>query len=179
MKRYIAIDLIEMHKNNLTMQEWVLLENILFLSNNDIGFCFTSKENLRQIIGVSNGQIYKIIDSLLEKKYITKHPINGYLKITQKWVNISSGDTLQKMESTSPKNGDSTIKYEYKRGVPSEEQVLEVGKQLKINKDTCIKFYLYYESKKWKGVLDFIPLLRKWNMTEKSETPKKKEWAYG
>lgn len=105
MKRYIAIDLLALKENKLTLEEWTLLENIYFMSNNDLGYCYASKETLRDIIQVSNGQIYKIITKLIKDEFLTKNKQTGFLKVTQKWINISSGDTLQKMENDSPKNG--------------------------------------------------------------------------
>ncbi|MCR8709846.1 hypothetical protein [Aliarcobacter butzleri] len=113
MKRYIAIDLLALKKHQLTLEEWTLLENIYFMSNNEFGWCYASKDTLRDIIQVSNGQIYKIIKKLLDNGFLVKNNETGYLKVTQKWITISSGivdtkgcgDPLQKMENISPKNG--------------------------------------------------------------------------
>ncbi|WP_418187309.1 hypothetical protein ACNSOP_09095 [Aliarcobacter lanthieri] len=117
MKRYIAIDLLALKQNKLTLEEWTLLENIYFMSNNEFGWCYASKDTLRDIIQVSNGQIYKIIKKLLDNGFLIKNNETGYLKVTQKWITISSGivdtkgygDTLQKMENMSPKNGIDTL----------------------------------------------------------------------
>ncbi|MFV7791266.1 hypothetical protein ACNO6Z_10495 [Aliarcobacter lanthieri] len=113
MKRYIAIDLLALKQHKLTLEEWTLLENIYFMSNNEFGWCYASKDTLRDIIQVSNGQIYKIIKKLLDNGFLVKNNETGYLKVTQKWITISSGivdtkgcgDPLQKMENISPKNG--------------------------------------------------------------------------
>jgi|GEM_PF-3753537 len=90
MKRYIAIDLLALKHNKLSLEEWTLLENIYFMSNNEFGWCYSSKSKLRDIIQVSNGQIYNIINKLLEKDFLIKNKENGYLKVTQKWIDISS-----------------------------------------------------------------------------------------
>lgn len=109
MKRYIAIDLIALKQHNLTLEDWTLLENIYFMSNNDFGYCYASKNTLREIIQVSNGQIYKIIKKLIDNGFLIKNEETGYLKVTQKWIQISSGEGIQKMENTSPKNGNTPI----------------------------------------------------------------------
>ena len=64
-------------------------------------------------------------------------------------------------------------------GHPTEEQIIATGKQLKIDKNTCIQFYLYYESKKWRGILDYVPLLRKWALNEKPKKEEDKEQVGG
>ena len=64
------------------------------------------------------------------------------------------------------------------RGVPTQEQVLEVGRKLGYDMESCTKFYNYYSSMDWKRgrspIKDFIPLLRNWNMNEKPKPAKKK-----
>ncbi len=60
-------------------------------------------------------------------------------------------------------------------GNPTEKQVIETGAKLNIDKNTCIQFYLFYEAKKWRGILDFVPLLRKWNMNEKPKEEKSEQ----
>ena len=104
-KRYIAIDLLALKNAKLSLEEWTLLENIYFMSNNEFGYCYASKDTLRDIIQVSNGQIYKIIKKLICEQYLIKNKETGYLKTSQKWLNISSGEGIQKMENDSPKNG--------------------------------------------------------------------------
>jgi len=125
MKRYIAIALLALKHNKLSLEEWALLENIYFMSNNEFGWCYATKSKLRDIIAVSNGQIYNIIKKLLEKDFLVKNQETVYLKVTQKCIDISSGNTytkdiknepwieypnfrdpIQKMENTSPKFGD-------------------------------------------------------------------------
>lgn len=129
MKRYIAIDLLALKEHKLTLEEWTLLENIYFMSNNEFGYCYASKETLRDIIQVSNGQIYKIITRLTDNGFLVKNKQTGFIKVTQKWLAISSGDTLQKMENESPKNGKDTLqkmetkKDNIKRDIKKEEKI--------------------------------------------------------
>lgn len=151
MKRYIAIDLLALKENKLSLEEWTLLENIYFMSNNNIGYCFASKETLRDIIQVSNGQIYKIITKLIENGFIVKNKQTGFLKVTQKWIKISSGDTLQKMENMSPKNGKAplqkmetkkdNIKKENKEDFSSSNQAENNSTEKEILPVDIINFY--------------------------------------
>lgn len=167
MKRYIAIDLISLRENNLSLEEWTLLENIYFMSNNEFGWCYASKDTLRDIIQVSNGQIYKIIKRLLENDFLVKNIETGYLKVTQKWINISSGnsntnsniendnlgcgDPLQKMENESPKNGiDPLQKMETK--IDNTKRDIKVDKE-KDKKENSVK--TEYQKK-----LEKYPLLK-------------------
>ncbi len=165
----------EMTKHNLSVNEWILLTNILFQSNNELNSCFTSKEKLGSYIGISRRQIYNIIDELIEKKWLKKLS-NGYLKTTEKWLEIHSVQSVQKLHNDSAEIAHLPIKKEYKRGTPTELQVIETGKQLGYDKEVCVKFYLHYESLGWKGIIDFVPKLRLWNMNEKPK-PKRKTFT--
>ena len=89
MKKNIIIDLEEMKRNNLKVSEWILLECITPQINNESNSCSISKQRLAEHIGVSRRQIYRMIESLIDKKLLIKLP-NGYLKTTQKWIEISS-----------------------------------------------------------------------------------------
>lgn len=153
MKRYIAIDLLALKQHKLSLEEWTLLENIYFMSNNEFGWCYASKNTLREIIQVSNGQIYKIISKLIEKGFLIKNEETGYLKVTLKWIEISSGEGIQKMENTSPKNGDTplqkmeTKKDNIKRDIKKEEKntkkrnLEHTENQNKISINEIIEFY--------------------------------------
>lgn len=139
MKRYVAIDLLAVKKLGLTLESWVLLENIYFMSNNDYKACYASKDTLRDTIGVSNGQIYKIIAKLTEDGYISKTDL-GHLRVTQKWMDISSGKALQKMEN---ERGDTLQKMENSlqkmekhppKNGDKEREIREKEERKKINK---------------------------------------------
>lgn len=145
MKRYISIDMESMRENNLSLEEWVLLENIYFLSNNEYRACYASKESLREYIGVSNGQIYKILKDLEEKGFLVKNSF-GHLQITQKYLNMvcthspKIGDTLQNIQSNPPKNGEDTLqKMETKRD-NTREILREKEKE---SKDSLKKAHLF------------------------------------
>ena len=55
------------------------------------------------------------------------------------------------------------IQYE---GQPTEKQVLAMGLKLGMNPEASLKFYLFYSAKRWKGILDYVPLMRKWQMSD-------------
>lgn len=170
MKRHISIDIKSAIANDITVMEWCLLECIHFSSNNETGYCYASKEQLRNHIGVSNGQIYKMIDNLEKRGLIKKHKDTGHLKTTEKWMQVERGDSLQKMENDSPKNGDEllqkmetlTIKGEIegrdevKKTSKKESSVsIEVVEAEVIKEPTGEKafeeFWEYYPLKKAKG----------------------------
>lgn len=95
-KRYIAIDMQLMRENNLSFEKWALLENIYFQSNNDYHACFASKPSLAEYLLISRRQIFKIIAELESGGLIAKTEL-GHLKVTRKWIDLSS-------ETTSAKN---------------------------------------------------------------------------
>ncbi|MBL3520285.1 hypothetical protein H0A43_07340 [Arcobacter lanthieri] len=178
MKRYIAIDLLALKKHQLTLEEWTLLENIYFMSNNEFGWCYASKDTLRDIIQVSNGQIYKIIKKLLGNEFLVKNNETGYLKVTQKWISISSGiaDTkenekgcgvpLQNLDNTPPKNGIDPLqnldtKIDITKGDIKEEKEKDKKENSNPNSKNDLLDELleedYHYSKEWKTIIyDFI-----------------------
>lgn len=95
-KRYVAIDMQLMRENNLSFEKWALLENIYFQSNNDYHACFASKPTLADYLLVSRRQIFKIIAELESGGLIAKTEL-GHLRVTRKWIDLSS-------ETTSAKN---------------------------------------------------------------------------
>ncbi len=159
MKRYIAVDMVAIKEHGLTVNEWILLENIHFESNNEEGYCFSSKEKLRGYIGVSHGKIYRMIERLLENKWLKKSRHSNGLKCTEKWIEINSGHTLQKLESKNghtlqkmendpPKNGGLSYKYEIKRETPALEEIADYIKEKKLNIEAKT-FYDYFEAGNW------------------------------
>ncbi|HQS66989.1 MAG TPA: helix-turn-helix domain-containing protein [Sulfuricurvum sp.] len=95
MKRYIAIDMFAIRENNLSFEKWALLENIYFLSNNNYHACFASKPTLADYLLISRRQIFKIISELELAGLIEKNEL-GHLRVTQKWVDLSSDTSSAK-----------------------------------------------------------------------------------
>ena len=90
----------------------------------------------------------------------------GYIyRIGNFTVSIHSTEQVKSIELSNNKLINKQVTG--REGHPDEEQVVEAGRELGIDEDVCIQFYLYYSSKGWKGILDFVPLLRKWNMNQK------------
>lgn len=184
MKRYIAIDLLALKQHKLSLEEWTLLENIYFMSNNELGYCYASKETLRDIIQVSNGQIYKIITNLIENGFLIKNKQTGFIKVTQKWLEISSGDTLQKMENESPKNGIDTLqkmetkidnikrdikkeKKYIKKEIPTLEEIENYIQEKKYFSVDAKMFFDYYSCNNWEDVKNWKQKLITWNSKSK------------
>jgi hypothetical protein len=95
MKRYISIDLQAMKENNLSLEEWVLLENIQFLSNNEYHACFASKKTLAEHLCVAERHLFRMISKLVESGFLSKNSF-GHLVATAKWLRVS-GTTYDKM----------------------------------------------------------------------------------
>ena len=94
-----------------------------------------------------------------------------------KGENINVGKA--KMPKRPPISNTISLSNTISEGNPEEQEVITIGKQLGISENACIQFYLYYESRKWRGVLDFVPLLRKWDMNQKPEEKGKEEQKGG
>ncbi len=132
--------------------------------------CYPSQKRLAEDCELSLDTIKRSIKQL-EK--------DGFLKVihrTKEGVKLPNvyllGVVAQKAKGSSTESYKPINEPISDIGHPSEEQIIAKGKELSIDKNICIQFYLYYESRKWKGVLDFVPLLRKWNM---NQIPSKKE----
>lgn len=89
MKRYLSVDMLLMRTNNLSLEKWVLLENIDFLSKNEYHACFASKKTMAYYLGVSDRKIFRLVNELVEEGFVVKNNL-FHLKVTQKWVEISS-----------------------------------------------------------------------------------------
>lgn len=90
MKRYITIDLHQMHQHNLTLQQWALCENIHFMCNNASGYCYASKDTLAAIIGISKRTVFRLLSELETAGFLEKITNKSKLKTTDKWLQILS-----------------------------------------------------------------------------------------
>lgn len=146
MKRYVSVDLLAMKKYNLTLEKWVLLENIDFVSKNQYQACTQSKKKLGEHIGVSERQIFNMITSLEESGFIQKNTL-GHVFTTQKWAEISycigyekNADTMQNLQGDYAEFAEEgmqnlqspSMKKEYKR----EEIDIKKNKQKKDSDST-------------------------------------------
>ena len=102
MKRHLKIDLLLMKKNQLTLDEWALMENVYFLSKNNTGYCYASKENLAAHIGIGNRTIYRLIAKLEDRGFIEKNNF-GHLKILPQAENLFAADSAKMADEPMPK----------------------------------------------------------------------------
>lgn len=131
MRRYVSIDLQQMKTQGLSLVEWALLENIHFLSHNETGYCYASKEKLADHLNVSRSGLFATLKSLVERDFLEKNHF-GHYRTTKKWIEIitdkhgvqnldsqsKNGLTVQKLDSDSPKIGLDTVqKLDSKRDI--------------------------------------------------------------
>ncbi len=172
------------YSNNLSPMEKIMFTEITALMQKE-GYCYASNTYFSNLYNVHKNTVSVWINNLkkygfISVKLIYKHnskevrqrqiyPINENIDRYQEKDCYPINENIE----------DNTIKLNTTRGNPTEEQVINKGKELGYKEKVCINFYLYYESKGWKGTQDFVPLLRKWNMNEKEDTSEKKErmWA--
>lgn len=88
MKRYYTIDFTLMKISGLSINEWMILENIRFLEN-EKGWCYATKKELAKNHDLSERGFYKIRLSLIEKKWLKTNK-KSHLKTTIKWTEIQS-----------------------------------------------------------------------------------------
>ena len=154
MKRYYGLDIQAMQDNNLSPIEWMILENIHFLST-DTGWCFSSKQSLAEHHNISRQMITKYVASLVERGWIKKNT-KHHLKVTKKWINIMT--TKVSTDNKSSDNKSCTrvttkvstlpIKKELKREKPTQKEIAVYVKEknLSVNpKD----FFDYFEAGNW------------------------------
>ncbi len=175
---WIPIEILRDH--SLTMQEKLVLMEIGQLMELDNKQCYASNEHFAKLLNVSRKSVSNTISNLVKKGEISVELSDRNHK---RLLSIKSGHLSIKSGQSSIKSGESkdskTSNKTYKGGNPTEEQVITTGKKLGYKEKTCISFYLYYQSRSWRGVTDFVPLLRKWNMSEKEEVSTKKEVLWG
>jgi len=153
---------------SLTISEKFILLEINNLAMLEYG-CIASNDHFSLIMGIKKEAVSRLINSLVNKGFLSSEIKNGTRNFSRKLtLNKLLFDPKQivisPLTNCLETKGNKTNNTE---GHPNEEQVVAVGRDLGIDEDVCIQFYLYYSSKGWKGILDFVPLLRKWNMNQK------------
>jgi hypothetical protein len=123
MKRYIAIDMQKMKEFELSMLEWALLENIYFLSNNDYKACYASKKALADYLGVTERHVFSLVDELTSKGFLVKTELK-HLKVTEKWVNISSID-YEKSSYDNNAEGMKKVQSDYEKSSYKDRDIRE------------------------------------------------------
>lgn len=97
-------------KFNLSNDAYCIADAIYNLSNNPSsiapGWCYSSRQSIANIFGISKRSVQRAINELIEKKLLTVNIETNFLRTTQKWfdefvqyqihknVQLSRGDKL-------------------------------------------------------------------------------------
>jgi len=102
LKRYITLDMQVMKNCGLSYTEWIFLDNIHFLSNNDTGYCFAKRTVLAEYVDMTTRGLRKLIDRLIDAGYLFEHPETKHLKTTESWLKIQEVQKSTDAELSSP-----------------------------------------------------------------------------
>jgi hypothetical protein len=73
----------------LDMNEYAIADYIYYKCTNPNGkvkgWCYASRQKIADEFGFKKQTIIRIIDRLIEKEFVQKHPITKHLKTTKKW----------------------------------------------------------------------------------------------
>jgi DNA-binding MarR family transcriptional regulator len=96
----------------ITLNEYAIADSVYHLSNNPNsdfkGWCYASKETLGGFVGIDRATVFRIIDRLIEKGLVEKHPETAYLKTTDLWYNTVVLPKLDRRQSQNATVGDKT-----------------------------------------------------------------------
>ena len=87
--------------NDLTCNEYVLCDMIYFLCTNEKnssgGWSYAKRETIASDLGLSKQGVLKLIERLVEKGFLVKHPETKFLKTTEKWANAYFEPSVNKV----------------------------------------------------------------------------------
>ena len=155
MKRYYMIDAEALIDSELSAQEWMILENIHFLST-ETGWCYASKKLLAKHHGLGE-RAYQKIRSKLHSSGWLKINTKGHLKTTKKWFNLQANKSSDESNYDANKSSDDMrtkvptlpIKKELKRdNRPKLEEIVDYISEKKLSVDAN-KFFEYFEAGNW------------------------------
>lgn len=95
------------------MNEYVLCDMIYHLSNNknnDIGWCYMSKQAMANELGLTKSCVEKMIKRLLEMDLLTKHEVTKNLQTSKKWDSIYLNNNSVKSTHTAHNLHDDSVK---------------------------------------------------------------------
>ncbi len=104
--------------HKISALEYILCDIIHFLCTNSRneagGWCYQKRENMAEEIGISKQGLLDMIERMIEKGFLVKHPMTKFLKTTSKWdaVYIDEGGFTDGKET-----------------LPKEKKVDRVGKE--------------------------------------------------
>jgi len=173
----------------LGIEKAILLQNISYwiaknIANNThnvdgITYTYNSYEAFTELFPYMKINTIKRVIRELEDDGIllSRNDLNGSPYDKTKWYSIAKNSNVFSLLFDSQKNNHrqsekspcTITDYKTQIGAPTEEQVIAMAKKLKIPEETALKFYLYYEGIGWRRVNDFVPLLRKWDMENRSK----------
>lgn len=178
-KNYTQVSNIVLNDNTLSLKAKGLYA---FMDSKPEGWNFTYRSISKQV-KEGEDSVRTALNELKEYGYITyrKHT-NGtgtYELYDNPSVENPSVENPKRAKPTRISNTDLRVKQIV--GQPTEDQVIDIGIKLGGSKESCIRFYNFYSAKGWKGILDFIPLLRNWIDKDKQSNIKenKKVLAWG
>lgn len=154
MKRYFTIDAEALNSNKLSAMEWMILENIHFLST-DTGWCYATKKSLAIHHNLGERAYQKIRAKLMLDGWL-KMNAKGHLKTTKNWFNINANKSSDDTHSDANKSSDGMrtkvptlpIKKELKRVTPTLEEISEYIKEKNLTV-SAKEFFDYFEAGNW------------------------------
>jgi len=84
-KKHITLNLELCTSYDISYPEWILCEQIQFLSVRK-GYCYAKRKTLAEALKISVRGLQKMIDRLIEKGLLKRHE-NAALTVTEKWLN--------------------------------------------------------------------------------------------
>lgn len=93
---------------DLSWLEYGLADLIYNLSNNPKSsypnWCYASKKTLAKNLGITERQIYKLLNKLEDKKLVERHSETSHLKTTAEWYNLVVINKKDSKQSSYPMN---------------------------------------------------------------------------
>lgn len=78
-------------RTGLNLTSYILAETICNLSANSSGWCYATKKKLAEMIDVTPRHLNRVLNALVDKGWIEKHPDKYRFKTTDKWFNATRG----------------------------------------------------------------------------------------
>ena len=155
MKRYYMIDSVAMIDNSLSAQDWMILENIHFLST-DTGWCYATKKTLCQHHNITTQMYRRYTLKLIENGWLKVNK-KGELKTTKQWMKLSetkvsvttNNERNKSFIESETKVSSLPIKKELKRErTPTLEEISSYVQEKNLNV-SANKFFDYFEAGNW------------------------------
>jgi biotin operon repressor len=147
--------------NKLTCNEYVLADMIYQLSVSPLskvkGWCYMSRPNMAEEIGISKQSILNLIEALIEKGFIIKDENTAYLKTSRKWNLVYFQDLLAGKESLPP-TGKESLPQAGKESLPDNNNLDNTS--LFDNKEDAFTFFIKEFNKKRNSKFQCLPQVK-------------------